>query len=359
MKLWKRIALAGIALCFLAAVGTAAETTPETQPPYVEAVHPVDILPGSWNPLSDRTPEKQLLLELTSDRLYRLNPEGTGYIPSLAAGMPTDVTAEYAGTFGVPQNAVRGYAFSVELNDIACWDDGKALTSRDWYFTLCTMLQQNLLTLNVANKDAYLQAIPQETGEIISLEAAGLESVSQAWERGYTQFYVDTTWFWGLDAGWQSIGNQTRLLDEAIPSGGDERYVSGKYLYQKYLSDNGLQSHAQKEFVGIRPEFADPLSLESVGILCPDEHKLVLILAQPTTPGYLAMELGKILPLREDLFGSDYGTSVETYSAVGPYRVVMVSSTEVRLERNPHFRGTWPFFEADAIRFLTGQDIGT
>ena len=359
MKLLKRILLTGLTLCLLTAAGTATEIVPETQPPYVEAVYPVELLPGSWSPLSAQTPEKQMILELTADRLYRLSPEGAEIIPSLAAGMPVDVTTEYAGTYGVPQNAIRGYAFCVELSVLGCWEDGRAITAKDWHFTLCTMLQQGALTLNVANKEAYLQAIPQETGEIISLESAGLDSVSQAMERGYTQFYVDTTWFWGLDAGWQSITDQTRLLDEAIPSGGDERYVSGGYLYQKYLSDKGIQTHLQKEFVGVRPEFSNPLTLDSVGILCPDSHKLVLILSQPVTPGYLAAELEKILPIRPDLYGSDYATSRETYSAVGPYRVVLVSNSEIRLERNPHFRGAWTFFEADAIRFLTEPDIGT
>ena len=359
MKLLKRILLTGLTLCLLTAAGTAAETVPETQPPYLEAVYPVEILPGSWSPLSAQTPEKQMILELTSDRLYRLSSEGAGIIPSLAAGMPVDVTTEYAGTYGVPRNALRGYAFCVELSELGCWEDGRAITATDWHFTLCTMMQQGALSLNVANKEAYLRGLPQETGEIISLEAAGLDSVSQAMERGYTQFYVDTDRFWGLDAGWQSVADRTRILDEAIPSGGDERYVSGGYLYQKYLSDAGIQSHLQKEFVGIRTEFSDPMTLESVGILCPDTHKLVLILSQPVTPGYLAMELEKILPLRQDLYGPDYATSCETYSAVGPYRVVLVSNSEIRLERNPHFRGTWPFFEADAIRLLTKPDIGT
>ena len=59
-------------------------------------------------------------------------------------------------------------------------------------------------------------------------------SVSQAEAAGYTDFYIDITHFWGMDAGWLRVTDSTPLKDAAIPSGCEEMYLTAEYLYRNF-----------------------------------------------------------------------------------------------------------------------------
>ena len=77
-----------LVLCLLPVFAAAAETR-------TEALYNMTI-PAGWSPLQERTEESDLILNLTADKLYHLSADGADLIPSLAAGLPVDVTAAYA-----------------------------------------------------------------------------------------------------------------------------------------------------------------------------------------------------------------------------------------------------------------------
>lgn len=347
MKKRNLLAVIGL-LCLLLTVAVSAAEIPQTLPPHVRAVQAIDAVPDSWSPLGERTETAERILSLTADRLYVLSSDAGELIPSLAAALPEDVTAEYAGTYGVPALAQRGYAFRIALEEKACWEDGELITADDWLFLLEKLIDREALGLELANLDAYYRNEQKVTKEVVSLMDAGFSSVKEASAEGYTQFYVDTTYFWGLNTGWVSATDRTALLDEAIPSGITERYVSGAYLYRRYLSDGGLQSVFQSEFVGIpaKPEY---YGKSDIGMLRVGEDAFVLILAAPTTRTALALELGELILLRESLFGDAYATSAATYSACGPYRVTEVTDEGILLEPNPYWHGKTDAPDADSI----------
>jgi hypothetical protein len=337
-----------LVLCLLPMFAAAAEVR-------TEAVHTMTI-PGSWNPLWEQTPESTLLLSLTADRLYHVSADGSELIPSLAAGLPADVTAEYAGTYGVPVGAKRGYAFAIELNPEARWEDGTPLTAADWLFTLQLMLEKGLDVPEPANLRAFRDGQEKPTEDVISLMEAGFSSVEEARDAGHTMFYVNTGDFWGLGCGWQPITDGTPLLDAAIPSGITERYVCGAYLYDRYLRTGAEQSMFQSEFVGVsaRPEY---VSQADVGLLESSEYRFLLILDKPTTADALALKLGAVTVLPADRYGDNYATSAATYAATGPYRIVSAAGGEMVLEPNPCWLGLVTAPRADVI--LLGADIGT
>lgn len=340
-------------LCLLLPVMAAAA---ESDAPRTEALHELGTIPGCWSPLAEQTPETELILNLTADRLYDLSADGAALLPSMAAALPRDVTAQYAGSFGIPSGAQRGYAFAIDLEPEARWEDGTLITAEDWLFTLNVWIDQGAPGLDLANLEDFYCRNQKATENVVSLMDAGFSSVEEAEAAGYTLFYVDTAHFWGLNDGWRSVSDGTRLKDSAIPSGVTEMYVSGAYLYDRYLRTGASQSVFQTEFVGIsaEPEF---VTLADVGMVQEDIHRFVLILENPTTATTLALQLRNLTLLRRSLFGADYATSPKTYSATGPYRIVSMDAREMVLEPNPHWLGKTDAPEAELIRLM--DNIGS
>ena len=318
--------LAVVAL--LVATVLAASATDTT----VVAVREMDTLPSSWNPAEADSPEAEFIQNLTGGGMFRVSHEDK-FVKSDLASLLEDVTVEYAGTYGVPENAARGYAYQIVLNTRACWDDGTPITADDWLYSVHKMLEsgdKNMLIL--ANAEGYRNGDTHT--QIISLGDAGYNSVAAAQEAGITDFYVDVEHYWGLGDGWRSITDITRLKDPAMTLGYPEMYVSAAWLYDTYLADERPYAYFQREFVGIAGE-GSPLTLEDVGILKTGSHELVLILEEPETASSLSVKLEGFCLIRE---GCTY-RSAEDSASYGPYRVTEVTSDGIRLEKNPNWWG--------------------
>ena len=299
----------------------------------VVAVQEMEGVPTSWSPLELELEEQEFIQDLTGGGMFQVSHQDK-FIKSDLASMPVDVTAEYAGTYGVPENAVRGYAYGIMLNTGACWDDGTPITADDWLYSVHKMLESgNESMLILANAASYRNGETHDP-QIISLADAGYKSVAAAQEAGITDFYVDVENYWGLGDGWRSITDITRLKDHAITQGSKEMYVSAAWLYDQYLADERPYAYFQSEFVGIAGE-GTPLTLEDVGILKTGDYELTLILEYPAAPTYLASKLENLSLVRERC---TY-TGPEVGASYGPYRVVNVSNQGILLERNPAWWG--------------------
>lgn len=349
MKLRNILAWALI-LCLFCGTVSATEPQESTDGLFIEAVGTG--LPDSWNPLGQRTEDADRILALTAEPLYRLSADGTALTPGLAAELPQDVTESYAGTFGIPENAKRGYAFSITLRSDALWEDGTAINASDLTFPLEIMLKERTLSLPLANLQAFFDGKPKAGDEILSLSQAGFATLEEAKEAGHSLFYVDAGHFWGLDTGWVSIHDRTRLKDRAIPSGVTEMYVSGAYLFDRYLKTGAGYQRYQRDFIGIATQ-AGQVSWEDVGLLTTGTREILLILETPATAEGLALTLKDLVPLRQDLYGANYGTSADTYLSSGPYRIVSFQNGEMILQPNPLWTGTGEVVSAHRIRITS------
>lgn len=338
MKIRKLLCLLLCALVLTAPIA-AAEVDSATLPPVYVAIQKLEAVPGSWHPLEELTPAGEAVLELISEPLYRVDERGT-VAAAQAAAMPRDITGEYAGSYGIPATARRGYAFEITLREDARWESGEAVTAADWYYTLENLLEQGRFPLEIGGYREFAEGGTKTAEKIVSLKDAGFGSVMEAEAAGYRDFYIDVTHFWGLEEGWLSVSDQTPLLDAAMPSGCEEMYLTAEYLYLTYLAEGGSQTMFQTEFVGIPQEEGEKLTMEDVGLIDSD-GSLVLILRQPVTPTYLALTLGNFRVARENGMGS-----------CGPYRVVWADSTQIQLEPNPHWTGEKPIY--DMVRCHAG-----
>lgn len=314
-----------------------------TEPDIVTALYTMDVLPGNWSPLSTQTPEKQWLQQLTAAPLYALDEAGS-WQPVLATELPEDVTAEFAGdpVYGIPAGAARGYAFRILLNEDARWDDGTAITADDYIFSIRQLLTHSNTAQNwtfLANATSILSEKQRLTDAIISLRDAGFSSVQEAQKAGFSDFYVDTSSFWGLDGGWKSILDQNRLRDYAMPGGLNEFFVTPAYLYDRYLSDGAEHSRFQSEFVGICQQYGASLTMDDLGVRKVSDYEWILITQMPTTVSALVLQLNQLPLLCQDCFGTSYATSADTYCASGPWSICSADVSQILLEPNPYWCG--------------------
>ena len=342
MKRMKQILALGCAVLILLVLPVSATEPSEevTLPPILVGVQQLDRVPTGWNPLDPVDGNQGKVLELTSQPLYRLT-EGA-VVPEQAAELPVDVTAEFAGSFGISPKAIRGHAFAVELRHGACWEDGRAVTVIDWLYTIESLLRMERFPLEIAGYEAYLRGDTHPAEQVVSLMEAGYDSVEEAEKAGIKDFYLES-FFWGLDEGWFRISDRTRLFDEAIPSGCEEMYVSPAYLYREYLSSNGIESMFQSEFVGIPSEAGNALTMGDVGLLI-REDRLILILEEPATSTHVALFLCGLYPVPTGADAAGYGTAA-TYRSCGPYRVEMAGKNEILLVPNEYWAGEKTEFE--------------
>lgn len=329
----------------------AEDATLPTEPDIISAVHNVAALPSVWSPLSPTTGEMQWLLDQTTAPVYTLTTEGI-WEPIMAQALPEDVTADYAGTYGIPTGAQSGYAYRINLRSDACWEDGTAITADDYRFSILKLLEDEAHRNNwtfLANAEAALSGKSHPGDNIVSLRAAKYTDMQEAIHAGHTDFYVDTTGFWGLEGGWRSITDRSRLQDFAMPDGMDERYVSPAYLYARYLAEGAVNSRLQREFIGICETAGEPITFADLGVVCCSDYELVLILQTPAAPSTLMHRLENLYLFRERCWGKDYATSPETYCGYGPYRITAADSFQIILEPNANWWGSPVTDEFDRI----------
>ena len=314
-----------VKLLAAAALLTATLVTASASDVPLRAIREMENVPTSWSPL-ETSSEAEFLQDLTGGSLKISSDLVTDF---------QDVTAEYAGNelYGIPENAVRGYAYRITLNENACWDDETPINANSWLNAARDLLEngsEDLLIL--ANAKGCLDG--SNRTQVVSLGEAGYGSMAAAQEAGITDFYLDVENYWGLGDGWRSITDITRLKDHAITQGSKEMYVSAAWLYDQYLADERPYAYFQSEFVGIAGE-GTPLTLEDVGILKTGDYELVLILEEPEAETSLKMKLADFRLVREGCFYR----SAEDSASYGPYRVKEVTSEGIRLEKNPNWWG--------------------
>lgn len=315
----------------------------------------VKAMPVNWNPQEWSTEEEGELLSLTNPGLYAVcpadNENGFTLKPEMAADAPVDVTSQYAGsdTYGVPGSAESGYAYRIDLNPDAKWEDGTPVNADTYLYSLQQMLSSEAKhsraslfwsgTLRVANAwDYYMQDM---AGQVIyrTLADAGYASVAEARNDGLTNLYLDMDGFWGLDCGWKSLDDGTLIRDEAVPAGMEEDMISASYLYRNYLANGNSYAAYQTTFIGFRQGRVAETSFDQVGLLKTGEYQITLVLEKPLSPEELQWNLISGWLVKEDVYGDGYCTGVENSPSCGPYKLTELEEDFYRLERNENWYG--------------------
>ena len=146
--------------------------------------------PSTWNPHTYRTNDDAYVNQYTTLGLYEFffNEDFTSYEvrPEMAAAEPTDVTERYKGEpkWEIPQSATKGYAYEIELNPLATWDDGTPINAETYVYSMQMLLDPELLNyrasnyytgnLVIKNAESYNLGIADDEAKTLSFADVGI-----------------------------------------------------------------------------------------------------------------------------------------------------------------------------------------
>ena len=130
----------------------------------------VSQLATNWNPHTSQTADDDYLRPFITNGFYsfiyndELNPiegkepyEGYVIVPEMAASEPVDVTEQIKiehPELGIPESVNSGYAYTIDLNQDAVWENGKKITAETWVESMKRLLDPRLM--NYRAPDYYM-----------------------------------------------------------------------------------------------------------------------------------------------------------------------------------------------------------
>ena len=342
----------------------------------------VSTLSANWNPHTYMTADDSYPLSYTTDSLYtmvfndKLHPvegkepyESYVIVPEMAADDPIDITAEVRVShpqFELPKSADRGYAYRIPLRHDLCWDDGTPITAETFVQSLKRLLDPKLLNYRATEvcEGAYSIA------NAANYASAGMGSFKSFAELGTTyeeyiaeghsddEVYVDISGLWNIvtedKKPYASITDDTQIRDEAVAEGEPEDYVSGKYIWDTYLSTG--QIGGAEQFTGILEyKYGADYSFDNVGLYAEDDYNLVFVFNNALEGFYLNYGLSTGWLIKPDLYdaclketktasgsvwSSNYATNKKTSVSYGPYKISSYQMDKsIRFERNENWYG--------------------
>ena len=338
----------------------------------------VSTLSANWNPHTYETNDQSYPINYISSGLYdfifndELNPvEGKeafeGYVirPEMAAAMPVDVTAEVAAEhpeFGIPEGATQGYAYIIDLNPAATFEDGTPITADDYVESMKRLLDPKLQNYRsadyweqdfcIAGAESYVNqgmTVMNDNGTTTAYAIADLVKNEDgtystpaggevyiavrypiSWCGGnslgdYVDAYADG--YFGMDT-WADLDalcddkGLVRLTDDALA------------LLTPVTTSNANWGETEADLPNYLvynqtyPEF----DFANVGLYKTGDHQITLVLGKALSGFTLLYNLSGNWLVKTDLYDaclkesdgvwtSTYNTSVETTCSYGPYKM--------------------------------------
>lgn len=383
----------------------------------------VSTLATNWNPHTYETADDRYPLDYIVSGLYsfifndELNPvEGkdpySGYVvvPEMAAKLPVDVTEDIKANypqFNIPADATSGYAYVIDLNPDAKWQDGTPINADTYVYSMQKLLDSKLINyratdyvdgdLAIAGGKAYslsgrtVKAINSNDGETSTYAWASLVKAADGTyttadgtkvyiclnEKAYpfcsgyslTELaqmgYVSKDVIDGLNALADDKGN-VPVTDES------------KALLVSFITsdDWGNEPETNFEYYISYDKTYDTVDWSTVGCLKTGEYQITIVLEKSLSGFYLLYNLSGNWLVYEDLYEScltqvgdgyvsTYNTSVDTTMSYGPYKLVSYQEDKaMRFEKNENWFGytdgkhvyvdpedgkTYPMYQTTAI----------
>ncbi len=338
------------------------------------AIHTLN--PHEWE-LNDEINVMNLTQRGFYDIIYS-DTEDYEYICEMAAELPKDVTADYAGneTYGVPADAEAGYAYEIKLREDAKWDDGTAINADSYIYSMQQILDPNMSnyratsysegTYALANaygyycggKDQYVDFYNADDGTYAEVDGDNMyTSTTQV-----TAFFGDS--LDNASASYEGAfiaADGTDTLAELKKLQGDNDWVQVtgdvktalEALVEAVNTNLGMDAYDEQILEYCTYTVAmEKVDWDSVGLVKNDDYSLTIILSKPVTSEYMVVYgYTSNWLVKEDLYEANkkdaggitkttYGTSVDTYASYGPYKLVEWQADKtLHLTKNENWYG--------------------
>ncbi|MBE6637765.1 MAG: hypothetical protein E7618_08205, partial [Ruminococcaceae bacterium] len=352
----------------------------------------VSTLATNWNPHTYETADDSYPLDFIVSGLYTfiyndaLNPvEGkdpyAGYkiVPEMAAAMPVDVTEDIKAShpqFNIPADATSGYAYVIDLNPDAKWQDNTPINADTYIYSMKKLLDPTLINyratdyvdgdLAIAGGKLYSlsgRTVKEQNspdGEAMTYEFASLVKGADG---VYTTADGAKTYF-SMSASLNYLGDSLTTYAKYNPNhdalmalADDEGYVpvtdESTALLKAFITsdDWGNEPESYLGYYMCYDKTYDTYSWDNVGIMKTGEYQITIVLEKSLSGFYLLYNLTgnwlvyerlyeECLEKVGDGYVSSYNTSVETTMSYGPYKLVSYQEDKaMRFEKNENWFG--------------------
>lgn len=400
----------------------------------------VSVMATNWNPHTYQTSDDAYPVDTARIRigLYdlifndELHPvEGkepfTGYVvlPEMAASLPVDVTEQVKAEhpeFGIPEDMTSGYAYTIDLNPDACWEDGTPINADTYVYSMQKLLDPKLLNyravdyygqnFSIAGAEEYANAGRTVDLDNYAMSGYTLEDLTLG-EDGQYVSPEGSPMFVGVnfDLSWTAQSGGT--LQELVEAYGDQYFNMERWEELVALADeNGLAPLTEDSYAMLVSVISTDAWMEdesnapcyfverktypevdysTVGLYKSGDYQITLVLDKALAGFNLYYSLTSNWIVKEDLYescltsstgadgvevwSSTYNTSVETTSSYGPYKLVEFQTDKfMRYEKNENWYGwtdgkheyvdpndgqTYPMYQTTAIECEVVEEAAT
>lgn len=385
-------------------------------------------LASNWNPHASQTVDDSYPLDYITSGMYsfvfndELNPvegkesfEGYVIVPEMAAALPVDVTekikAEYP-VFNIPADATKGYAYVIDLNPLAKWEDGTPINADTYVYSLQQLFDPQMKNYRasdsmdsdfvIANaKNYYYQGTTNYMDNAVN-NAFTLADLTKGDDGQYVAPNGNKMYI-GLDIALDWCGGNT--LKYYVEGYGDSAFdLTNWDTLVAMMDENGVIPMTDENLALFTPvttgnpgwgeteadlpnyfieakEYADNYDFANVGIMKTGDYQITIVLGKSLVgfdllynlvmhstswlvyqPYYDACksQIGET-----DAWSTTYCTSLETTMSYGPYKMTQFQSDKaMRFERNENWYGytdgkhiyvdpvdglTYPMYQTTAI----------
>lgn len=331
----------------------------------------ISATPSSWNAHNWQTDGDSYVFGYTemglvestmkTDGEYQWTYEMADAIEDITA----QATADDKAKWEITDDQTTGRMFKITLNKNAKWADGTPINADTYIYSMQQLLSSDMKNYRadlywsgenaLYNGEQYFKQDVIGSKTFAPISDLGYASAGEAIAAGYTDLYVDLGGFWGVaaDDGTSvfSITDETKVRDPAVEEGQPEDYISGKYVYDTYLADGQpYSSYAADYLMYVKGEIVET-PWDKVGLYKTGDYELIYVTVTPQTmfnfltsmssnwivyqPLY---EAGKTTV--EGLVTTNYGTSLDTYMAFGPYKLATFEQDkQIVFVRNDNWYG--------------------
>ena len=353
----------------------------------------VSILSSNWNPHTYQTNDESYPIDFIAVGLYSiyfndaLRPvEGkeayNGYIfvPEMAESMPVDVTEQIKAMEGnpykIPESATKGYAYTIDLNKNAVWQDGTPINADTYVYSMKQLLDPAMK--NYRATDYFANNLSIAFAENYYYQGSTSYSIQnmtaqQLLDSGLTidQIYINIKDFWNMTTAdgkdYVCAADETLHRDPGVAEDDPEAYISGKYLWDNYIGPGASYHGYGADYLATAKEYAADFSFDNVGIFKSGDYQITIVFSKSLAGFNLLYNLSgnwivyqpyydacKSQVEGTDAWTTTYNTSVETTMSYGPYKLTQFQSDKsMRFEKNE----TW-YGYSDGVHYYQDPEDG-
>lgn len=344
----------------------------------------VNRVPTLWNPHTYQQEDDNFSFAYTDNGLYTflfndaLHPvEGLAayssyvVVPEMAASEPVDVTEQVKKDhpeFNIPANATAGYAYTIDLNQAACWDDGTPINADTYVYSTKKLFDPKLNNyraadrytgaLSIAGAEAYaLQGHTSPTTVSAIMARDGLTTVEEFLAKyGDEKAYVNWNYSFGAiydpaTQTWSEEGFEDEVVQTEIKLSDMLNVFIDMVVNQwEYDEETARSFFMDEAYLGVT--YAEGLDWSTVGLYKSGDYQITLVLSKALAGFDLLYNLSSNWIVKEDLYekglsenengtwSNKYGTTLALSASYGPYKITgYQADKEMVLEKNDKWYG--------------------